>query len=183
MWVWSMFFVQLENLQDILEELQKLTSTCRQPVSQRRLCQFWPIFIGWNWNSSHSVGSGLHARSMSQFSACLLPSPPHPPKREFKYVFFGNKDNLHYVCLIELVGGRDLPHLSRATLGPTHPSVPIMGTGLLPGVKQPGRGLNHPSPFRAKVKERVELYLYSPSEPSWPVLGWTLLSIERLLCQ
>jgi len=22
-----------------------------------------------------------------------------------------------------------------------------------------------------KVKERVELYLYSPSEPSWPVLG------------
>jgi hypothetical protein len=25
-----------------------------------------------------------------------------------------------------------------------------------------------------EVKERVELYLYSPSGPSWPVLGWTL---------
>jgi hypothetical protein len=29
-------------------------------------------------------------------------------------------------------------------------------------------------PSRAEVKERVELYLYSPSGPSWPVLGWNL---------
>ena len=28
-------------------------------------------------------------------------------------------------------------------------------------------------PSSAEVKERVELYLYSPSAPSWPVLGWT----------
>ena len=27
-------------------------------------------------------------------------------------------------------------------------------------------------PPSAKVKERVELYLYSPSGPSWPVIGW-----------
>jgi hypothetical protein len=33
-----------------------------------------------------------------------------------------------------------------------------------PGVKQPGRGLNHPPPFSAQVKERVELYIYFPSE-------------------
>jgi hypothetical protein len=26
----------------------------------------------------------------------------------------------------------------------------------------------------AEVKERVQLYLYSPSGPSWPVLEWTL---------
>jgi hypothetical protein len=26
----------------------------------------------------------------------------------------------------------------------------------------------------ARVKERVELYLYSPSGPSWPVIGRTL---------
>jgi hypothetical protein len=25
-----------------------------------------------------------------------------------------------------------------------------------------------------EVKERVELYLYSSSRPSWPVMGWTL---------
>jgi hypothetical protein len=29
----------------------------------------------------------------------------------------------------------------------------------------------HPTPSSAEVKERVELYLYSPSRPSWPVLG------------
>ena len=39
----------------------------------------------------------------------------------------------------------------------------------LPGVKRPGRGVNHPPPSNAEVKERVELYLYSPSGPSWPL--------------
>ena len=31
-----------------------------------------------------------------------------------------------------------------------------------PVVKRPGRGVNHPPPSSAEVKERVELYLYSP---------------------
>jgi hypothetical protein len=43
-----------------------------------------------------------------------------------------------------------------------------------PGVKRPGRGVDHPPPSNAEVKERVELYLYSPSGLSWPVLGLTL---------
>jgi hypothetical protein len=43
-----------------------------------------------------------------------------------------------------------------------------------PGVKRPGRGVDHPPSSSAEVKERVELYLYSPSGPSWPVLGRTL---------
>ena len=42
---------------------------------------------------------------------------------------------------------------------------------LFPGVKRPGRGIDHPLLFRDEVKERVELYHYSPSGPSWPVLG------------
>jgi len=46
-----------------------------------------------------------------------------------------------------------------------------MGTGSFPGVKRPGRGVEHPSPSSAVVKERIELYLYSPSGPSWSVLG------------
>jgi len=46
-----------------------------------------------------------------------------------------------------------------------------MGTGSFPGVKQLGRGIDHPPLSSAKVKERVELYLYSPYGPSWPVLG------------
>jgi len=45
-----------------------------------------------------------------------------------------------------------------------------MGTGSLPGVKQPGRGVDHPSPSSAEVKERAKLYPYSLSETSWPVL-------------
>jgi hypothetical protein len=40
-----------------------------------------------------------------------------------------------------------------------------------PGVKWPGRGVDYPPPASARVKERVKLYLYSPSGPSWPVLG------------
>jgi hypothetical protein len=43
-----------------------------------------------------------------------------------------------------------------------------------PGMKRPGRGVDHPPSSSARVKERVELCLYSPSGPSWPVLGRTL---------
>jgi len=43
-----------------------------------------------------------------------------------------------------------------------------------PGVKWLGRGVDHPPPSSAKVKERVELYLYSPSGPLWPVTGQNL---------
>jgi hypothetical protein len=34
-----------------------------------------------------------------------------------------------------------------------------------------GSGNRIPSPTSAEVKERVELFLYSPSGPSWSVLG------------
>jgi hypothetical protein len=50
-----------------------------------------------------------------------------------------------------------------------------------PGVKQLGHGVDHPPPFSAEVKERVELYLYSPSGPSWPALGLTLLYFTLLM--
>ena len=44
-----------------------------------------------------------------------------------------------------------------------HPASYTMGTGSPSrGVKWPGRGVDHPTPSSAKVKERVELYLYSP---------------------
>jgi len=32
-------------------------------------------------------------------------------------------------------------------------------TGFFLGVKRPGRGVDHPSPTSAEVKEKVELYL------------------------
>jgi hypothetical protein len=46
-----------------------------------------------------------------------------------------------------------------------------MGTGSFSGVNQPGRGVDHPTQFSAEVKEKVELYIFSPSGSSWPVLG------------
>ena len=47
-----------------------------------------------------------------------------------------------------------------------HPASYTVGTGSFPGVKRSGRGVDHPPPPSAEVKERVELYLYSPSAPS-----------------
>ena len=55
-----------------------------------------------------------------------------------------------------------------------------MGTGSFPGVKRPGRGADHPPPSKCRGHERVELYLYSPSAPQWPVIGRTLLTLMRL---
>jgi hypothetical protein len=48
------------------------------------------------------------------------------------------------------------------------------GYRVFSGVKRPRRGVDLSSPSIAEVKERVELYMYSHSGPSWPVLGWTL---------
>ena len=74
---------------------------------------------------------------------------------------------------IESRWGRDFPHPSRPALGPTQPSAQWV-PGLSPGVKRPGRGADPPPPSGTEVEGRVELYIYSPSGPSWPVLGRTL---------
>ena len=52
-----------------------------------------------------------------------------------------------------------------------HPASYTMGTGSLLGVKRPGRGADHPPPSSVEVEGRVELYICSPSGPSWSVLG------------
>ena len=46
-----------------------------------------------------------------------------------------------------------------------------IGTGSFPGVERQGRGIDHPPPSSAEVKERADLYLYSSPGASWPVLG------------
>jgi hypothetical protein len=40
-----------------------------------------------------------------------------------------------------------------------HTASYTMGTGSFPGVKRPGRGVKHPLPPSAEVKERADLYL------------------------
>ena len=53
-----------------------------------------------------------------------------------------------------------------------------MGTGSFPGVKLPGRGVDHPPLSKCLGYERVGLYLYSPSGPQWPVTGRSALRFE-----
>jgi hypothetical protein len=51
----------------------------------------------------------------------------------------------------------------------THPASRTMGTGSFPGVES-GRGVTTPHPLLVpRSKNRVELYLYSPYGPSWPI--------------
>jgi hypothetical protein len=42
-------------------------------------------------------------------------------------------------------------------------------------VKGPGHGVDHPPQSSTEIKERLQLYLYSHSGPSWPILGSSLL--------
>jgi hypothetical protein len=44
-----------------------------------------------------------------------------------------------------------------------HPASYTMGTGTFQGVKRQRRVIDRPPPSIAEVKQRVELYLYSPS--------------------
>jgi hypothetical protein len=55
-----------------------------------------------------------------------------------------------------------------------------MGTVSFPGVKWPGRGVDHQPPSGTEVKERVELYLFSSSGPSLPVIGRVYLYLYLL---
>jgi len=45
-----------------------------------------------------------------------------------------------------------------------------MGSGSFPGVKRPWRGVGHPPPPNTEIKDRLELFIYSPFGLSWPVL-------------
>jgi hypothetical protein len=76
-----------------------------------------------------------------------------------------------------------------------HPASYTMGTGSFQGIKQLDHDVYHPPLSSPEVKETVEVYLFSTSEPSWPVVGWTLplwqtkhtsiclaTSVSRTLC-
>ena len=77
----------------------------------------------------------------------------------------------------------NLPHLSRIALGVTQPPLNWCRVSY-PGVKRPGRGVNHPHLSSVEFKERVQLYLYSICGHSWSVLGKTsALPLPYVRCQ
>ena len=119
---------------------------------------------------------GRHGKRVSFFSATSFGKIPHSDlhaKCPFTVLFETAKVRQNLVKLstkfIESRWGRDYPHLSRPTLGPTDSYT--MDTGSFPGVKRPQLAVDHPPLSSAEVKGRVEVYIYSPSGPSWPVLG------------
>ena len=69
-----------------------------------------------------------------------------------------------------LVGARiSIPVLTDTV---PHPDSCTMSTGsFFPVIKRPGRVVDHPHSSTTEVKERVELYRYSPSGSSWSVVG------------
>ena len=75
---------------------------------------------------------------------------------------------------------RDLADPSRPPLGPTKPPIHWVSR-LPPGQSDWGVASTAHSHLSAEVEERVELCMYSRSEPSWPVVGWKLtFSCEEL---
>jgi len=54
------------------------------------------------------------------------------------------------------------------------------GNRVFPGGKAAEAWRWPPTSSSAEVKQRVELYLYSPSGRSWPVLGWTELGYSLI---
>jgi len=70
-------------------------------------------------------------------------------------------------------GRRDFLHPSTPGMGPNWPPTQWV-SGVFPGGKAAGAWQWQPILSSAEVKERVQLYLYSPSGPSWPVIRWPL---------
>ena len=87
----------------------------------------------------------------------------HNNKQIFLKKLFTTKARVRYFSIV-------LENIFSTCPG-AHPVSYKLGTGSLPGRKRPGRGVDHPPPSSAEVKEREELYIYSPSGTSWRVLG------------
>ena len=156
----------------------------------------------WGWNFTHSSRPtvGPHPASYTMgagsFPGVMRPGRgvDHPPPSSAVveetaqlYLYFPSRSSwpvtgwTYIIYLLLLYSVRGL-NPGEGEIFRTCPDRPWGPPSLLyngyrlssPGVKRPGRGVDHPPPSSADVKERVGLYLYSTSGPSWPDLGCTL---------
>jgi hypothetical protein len=167
-------------------------NSARQPVQTRATTQQTPPHSAVIINADHLHKSELHTNYIRDRLG--IQTKPPAAQRATRSAFYP-VSLLTFVCLCNISldkcttcwpelglvtgwalrgsnpgGGRDLLHLSRLALRTTQPPVQWAPSSF-PGVKRPGHGVDHPSPSTAKVKERVQLHLNSPSGPSWPVMG------------
>jgi hypothetical protein len=70
--------------------------------------------------------------------------------------------------------GWDFPYPSRPVLGPSQPSAEWV-PGLFPEGRAAGAWRWPATLYNVEVKNRVELYRYSPSVSSWQVIGWIFI--------
>jgi hypothetical protein len=104
---------------------------------------------------------------------------PLPPRRKHKHTLIVSTVYILYLHIFTVIcrgipGGAEIFwHLFQTGPG-AHPASYTMVTGSFLGVKRSGRGVDHPPQSSVEVKERVHLYCYSTSGPSWPVRGWNL---------
>ena len=78
---------------------------------------------------------------------------------------------------IETRWGQDFPHLFRASLRPTPP--PVNGYQVpFPGVKRPGRGVDHPPHLTPRLKEE---YSYIYLLPFWAFMARSGMNIVLLV--
>jgi len=76
--------------------------------------------------------------------------------------------NYYIYCQVSSVGTR---FSAPVQTGPgAHPASYTMDTGSFPAVKRLGWGVDHTKQSSADVKEKVQLFLYSPYGHSWPVI-------------
>ena len=99
------------------------------------------------------------------------------PTEYCKYKYGVVRQHSSYSDLLQTGRSRDRIPWGRRFSAPVqtgseaHPASYTTGTGSFAGVKRPGHGVDHPPPSSTKVTDRIELYFYFPSGPSWPVLG------------
>ena len=146
--------------------INKQSQTFRRIVmpssSQSQSQSFGTVLYSWTHESS--------ASPLSEPKISLkLPRPIYKTKFEIYFTDVGLNDPW-------IESPSEARFSAPVHTGPgAYPASYTMGTGSFLGVKRPGRGVNHPAPCSAEVKERVELHFYTRFGPSWPVLERTLL--------